>query len=113
MLATQLLPIAGMRMRIKPSAARRLFDIAAWKDPAYVAFALASFLGFLGLYIPFFYVQLYSIEKHIMKPDLAFYLVPVLNAGSFFGRLVSLSMNIQTKATVANKIHLSDTKLHC
>lgn len=51
-------------------------------------FACAMFFGFLGLYIPFFYVQLYSIEHAIVDTSLVFYLVPLLNAASLFGRIV-------------------------
>ena len=89
MLATLMAPILSMRMRVKPSAARRLFDSTAWKEIPYLLFAFSSFFGFLGLYIPFFYVQIYSIEHGIVNTDLVFYLLPLLNAGSFFGRLVS------------------------
>ena len=42
----------------------------------------------MGMYIPFFYVQLYAIEKKIMSEDLAFYLLAILNAASTFGRVV-------------------------
>lgn len=89
MLATLMAPILSMRMRVKPSAARRLFDATAWRETSYLLLAFSSFFGFLGLYIPFFYVQLYSIEHDIVDADLVFYLLPLLNAGSFFGRLVS------------------------
>lgn len=40
------------------------------------------------MYIPLFYVQVYAIEKNIVGGDenLAFYLLAIANAGSFFGR---------------------------
>ena len=88
MLATLVVPISYMRMRVKPAAARRLFDLVAWTEWPYVLYTTACFFGFLGLYIPFFYIQLYSTELGNMDPTLVFYLVPLLNAGSMFGRLV-------------------------
>lgn len=111
MLATLMFPIVCMRMRVKPSAARRLFDVTAWAEPAYVVYAFAMFFGFLGLYIPFFYVQLYSIEERIVGTSLAFYLLPILNAASFFGRLVSPSSSILEEASAAARLTSLDTKL--
>ena len=64
-------------------------DLSAWRDASYVLFALAIFLGFFGFYVPYYYVQLYSIEKVTMSRALAFYLLPILSAGAFFGRIVS------------------------
>src|SRR4051812_37245056 len=46
------------------------------------------FVGFIGLYGPIFYLPSYAIENKIMAEDLAFYLLPVLNAGSIFGRII-------------------------
>ena len=90
MLATLIVPMAGMRMRMKPPARRKLLDLSAWKEPTYYLFALAAFFGFLGLYIPVFYVQVFAIEQRIIsqRQDLAFYLIAILNTGSFFGRII-------------------------
>ena len=93
MMATLMVPILFVRAREKPSENRRLFDLAAWRETPYVLFAFASFFGFLALYIPFFYIQLYSIEHNIINPDLGFYLLPLVNVGTFLGRLVSLNPN--------------------
>ena len=91
MLATLMLPIACLRMRIKPSTARRFFDIQAWTELPFVTFAIACFVGFMGLYVPYFFIQSYASQKHIFSEDVAFYLVPILNAGAFIGRLVSIT----------------------
>lgn len=90
MLITLLVPVTVMRMRIKPSIARRLFDFNAWTEPAFVTFACAGFCGSIGLYIPYFYVQTYSLEHGIVaRGNLFVYLVSLINAGSVFGRIVS------------------------
>lgn len=88
MLATLSVPMIGMKMRIKPPARRRLVDLAAWKEVPYALFGVAEFLGYMGVYIPFFYVQLYGGEKSIVGESFAVYLLILLNVGSFFGRLV-------------------------
>ena len=88
MLATLGVPMVGMKMRIKPPARRRLVDLAAWKEVPYAVFGVAEFLGYMGVYIPFFYVQLYGGEKSIVGDSSTVYLLILLNVGSFFGRLV-------------------------
>lgn len=90
MLITLFVPITLMRMRIKQSIARRLFDFNAWTEPAFITFACAGFCGSIGLYIPYFYVQTYSLEHGIVaRGSLFVYLVSLINAGSVFGRIVS------------------------
>ena len=88
MLATLMLPLTCMKLPHKSPKTKRAFDTAAWKEGPFTLFAISTLFGFLGLYIPFFYVQIYSIEKTIVDENFAFYLLPFLNAGSFFGRIV-------------------------
>ncbi len=88
MLTTLSIPMLGMKMRIKPPVRRRLVDLVAWKEVPYAIFGVAEFLGYMGVYIPFFYVQLYAVEKNISNDSFSVYLLILLNAGSFFGRLV-------------------------
>lgn len=46
-------------------------------------------LGFIGLYIPVFYIQVYALTKGVTaNEEFAFYLLAILNAGSFFGRVI-------------------------
>ncbi|KAK8046375.1 MFS general substrate transporter [Apiospora saccharicola] len=88
MLATLILPLVVMNPRIKPSAVRKLFDASAWTEPPFYLFAIAGFFGFIGMYMPLFYVSVYAIDEKIMSPDMAFYLFPILNAGSTLGRII-------------------------
>ena len=88
MLATLIFPLVVMRVRLQPSAVRKLIDLAAWKEPPFSLFALGGFFGFIGMYMPLFYVSSFAIEEKIMSPSAAFYLLPILNAGSIFGRIV-------------------------
>ena len=44
--------------------------------------------GFAGLYVVFFYISYYGLAQGITDPDLSFYLLPILNAGSVFGRII-------------------------
>jgi len=57
-------------------------------------FSSSALFGFIGLYIPFFYVQLYSIQRKAAQGSLITYLLPLLNAGSFLGRIVSAILSV-------------------
>ena len=61
------------------------FLLAAWKHPEYYLQILGLFLMFWGLFDLSFYVPGYA--KSIgLSVDISFYLIAILNAGSFFGR---------------------------
>lgn len=87
-LATQMIPLAFMRMRFKPPKARQVIDLTAFRDSAYMFFVFGSILGFTGLYVGLFYISYFSQATGITDASLSFYLVPILNASSCFGRIV-------------------------
>jgi predicted MFS family arabinose efflux permease len=84
------LAIANMTLRVRtvPDSRRKFLDLPAFKEPPYALFVLGNFLGFMGLYVVFFYVQTYAIQTNITNDNMAFYLLSVLNAGSVFGRII-------------------------
>ncbi|KAL8711111.1 MAG: hypothetical protein Q9220_004492 [cf. Caloplaca sp. 1 TL-2023] len=54
---------------------------------SYFLVVFASFLFFFGMFLPFTFVIL-SAQHDGMSTDLAFYLIPILNAVSIFGRTI-------------------------
>jgi len=88
-LAMMLLPIMVMRMRYKPSSVRKMFDTGTWKELSWCLFTLMVFAAFTGLLIPFFYIQVFALQNGLVDANLGSYLVPIVNAGSFFGRIMS------------------------
>lgn len=58
-----------------------------FKELPFVLLSLGSFLMFLGIFEPFTFIVL-TAQGRGVPSDLAVYLVPVLNAGSMFGRIV-------------------------
>ena len=84
------LGIANLTLRVRtiPDSRRKFLDLPAFKEPPYALFVLGNFLGFMGLYVVFFYVQTYAIQTKITNDNMAFYLLSVLNAGSVFGRII-------------------------
>ncbi|KAK1757951.1 monocarboxylate transporter [Echria macrotheca] len=85
-LATQLVPVLFMRMRVKPPKPRDILDWSAFTDVPISLFTIACLIGFVGLYVMLFYVSFFALASGIVTPEMAFYLVPILNAGSMFGR---------------------------
>lgn len=85
-LATLLVPIFVMKMRVKPGKVRAVIDTTAFTDWPFVTFVLGCMIGFIGLYTGFFYTSFYGQATGITDATMSFYLVPILNAGSVFGR---------------------------
>ena len=91
LLGLAIVPIACMRPRVAPTgkARRALFDKTAFKELPYVGMLVGSLFSFMCVFIPFFFVQLFGERRGIDKPDFSpFYLVTMMNLGSFFGRLL-------------------------
>ncbi|KAH9992527.1 MFS general substrate transporter [Russula compacta] len=76
------------RQRVLPTSRRKLFDVSALREAPFMLCTAGFFFGFLGLYIPFFYITPYALIKARTGATLAFYFVPILNAGSIVGRLI-------------------------
>jgi MFS family permease len=87
-LITLLIPNLVMKPRVLPAAKRALIDWTAFKSAPFMVFTLGSFIGFMGLFMFFFYIQLYAITKQVTDENLAFYLLSMLNAASIFGRII-------------------------
>ncbi|KAK7693169.1 hypothetical protein QCA50_002735 [Cerrena zonata] len=57
------------------------------RDPAYIPTIIGSFCLVLGAFFPIFFLQLNAITRGL-SPDFAFDTLPILYAGSFFGRII-------------------------
>ncbi|KAL4925291.1 major facilitator superfamily domain-containing protein [Aspergillus undulatus] len=91
-LGTLLLPIAIMKQRVKPPKARALIDWTAFTDIQYMTLVIAGLIAFMGLFTLFFYISYVASARHLTSNDMAFYLVPILNAASCFGRTIPNAM---------------------
>lgn len=87
-LGTLLVPIAVMKMRFKPAKARAFIDQTAFTDTAYLLFILATLIGFIGLGVILFYLSYFTQSQHLGGSKIAFYIVPIFNAASCFGRTI-------------------------
>lgn len=59
-------------------------------------FCIGTFIGFIGLYVMLFYLSYFANASHIADDKMSFYLVPILNAASVFGRTVPNAISDKT-----------------
>ncbi|PMD31678.1 putative MFS monocarboxylate transporter [Hyaloscypha variabilis F] len=88
MLATLMVPIAVMKAKVFPAQRRPLFDFKVLHKVQFDLFCVGTFFGFMGMYIPFYYVSSFGISHHVVDANLGFYLLTILNAASIFGRII-------------------------
>ena len=88
-LATCLISISIMRVREIPKQRRSVVEVAAFREAPYSVFCLAMFFGYAGAFGPIYYISSYAIDTHVMTARLAFYLLPILNAASVPGRIIT------------------------
>ncbi|KAI0473501.1 MFS general substrate transporter [Xylariaceae sp. FL0804] len=98
-------PLTLMRTRLPPpssssssssSAGKKsrrrapLVDATALRDLPFMAFLAGCVCAFVALYVPFFYVELFTIDHVAAAPAgfAASYTVTLMNAGSVVGRIV-------------------------
>ncbi|KAJ7781866.1 major facilitator superfamily domain-containing protein [Mycena maculata] len=63
-----------------------LFNLQAFKAPAYTIYCLSGFVAFLGLYTVLTYIDVAAVSFGI-SPEFSFYLISIANGCSLFGRL--------------------------
>lgn len=87
-LATLIVPLATLKMRVKPDQVRSIIDWSAFTDWQYLTFVAGMFVGFTSLYVAAFYTSFFGQATEITDESLSFYLIPIFNAGSVLGRIV-------------------------
>ena len=97
LLGLSVIPVVFMRTRVPlqrdpGKSGKEMIDRTAFKDWPFVFFVVGNVFAFLGLYVPFFYTQIFAVAHHAADPGWAPYLVTLLNAGSVFGRIVPNAM---------------------
>ncbi|MCJ1378975.1 hypothetical protein MMC17_002074 [Xylographa soralifera] len=95
-LGTLLIPIVVMRMRVKPPKARALIDWSAFTDWEWGVFTVASVIGFIGIPVILFYISYYAEDQRITDTKIAFYVIPIFNAASCFGRVLPNALSDKT-----------------
>ncbi|KAF2863018.1 MFS general substrate transporter [Piedraia hortae CBS 480.64] len=84
-MVTLSIPCLVIRPRARPPGRRRIFDTTILKEVPFEVLNVATFFGFVGQYIPFFFMEPYAATHGMSNP---FYMLIFLNAGSLPGRIV-------------------------
>jgi MFS family permease len=95
-LGTLIIPICVMKMRFKAPKARALIDWSAFTDVPYMLFVVTTLIGFMGLYTILFYLSYFAEDQNITDTSMTFYLVPIFNAASCFGRTIPNAISDKT-----------------
>ncbi|KAJ7639243.1 MFS general substrate transporter [Roridomyces roridus] len=84
-----LLAVANLIMKPRPLArGSEPVDMGQiFRDGPYWITVFGLFLGFLGVFIPYFYLQLFSFTQGVDSKFLT-WVIPILNAGAMAGRLM-------------------------
>ena len=84
------LPIFALRSIVQPRVVRRFFDFKPFREAGFSLFTVGVAIAYLGLYVPYYWIQLYALDDILITEDFSFYLLALVNAASLIGRIVSL-----------------------
>lgn len=85
-LGTLLVSLSVVKMRTRPPPRPRIVDFTGFRELLFNLFCLLSFTGAMGLYIPYFFIISYTSEREGLGQEIAFYMLPIVAAGSVLGR---------------------------
>ncbi|KAK4047604.1 hypothetical protein OIV83_005262 [Microbotryomycetes sp. JL201] len=88
-LTTALLVFAALAVnsRLPPRTKGAMVDFRHFKDIEFILFVIGESLIMLGLYLPYYFIQAYSLSNGVDE-NVAFYSLSILNAASLFGRII-------------------------
>ncbi|KAJ5587825.1 uncharacterized protein N7459_003590 [Penicillium hispanicum] len=86
-LATFILPLAVMRVRVRAPKPRAIIDWTAFTDAPFMVFTLSVVILFIGNAILIFYISFYPENRGFTDSSMAFYMAAIFNAGSVLGRI--------------------------
>lgn len=88
---TLVIPTVSLQKRTPTSSRRRFLDPVALREPSFVLCMSSMLIAFIGLYIPYFYIEVFALRRNVLNSDqkyLTKYLIVIMNVGSLVGRLV-------------------------
>ncbi|KAM3074404.1 hypothetical protein ACMFMF_006417 [Clarireedia jacksonii] len=85
---TSIIPLLVMKSRSVASPWRTVLDATALRDIPYILLNTGLLFGFMGLWIIFYYIQLYALQRSSASSEVASYLLIIMNASSLPGRLL-------------------------
>lgn len=77
-----------MRVRVATAKAQKYFDPTIFSNRTFMLFSMSMFAGFIGIFIPFFYVSSMAKATAGASYIIALTLLLVMNGTSLFGRII-------------------------
>jgi MFS family permease len=88
LLGMSMIPILFFKTRLPPARqSRALIDMSALSDLPYMLFVAGGFFAFMGVYVAFFYIELFTVEHDLASATFAPYMLTFMNAASIIGRV--------------------------
>lgn len=114
-LATFILPLTVIRMRVRVPKPRAVVDWSAFSDTKFMVFTFGVLICFIGQTALLFYISFYPANRGITGTSMAFYIAAILNAGSILGRILpnALSDRIGVFNTIAPFMVLLGVTIFC
>ncbi|GBE79003.1 Aspyridones efflux protein [Sparassis crispa] len=84
----QILAIPLVKERLPPRLGVPLIDWLAFRETTFLLHALGGFLVAFALYTPYWYIELFSLQKGV-GANLSFYMIAIMNATGLVGRVVT------------------------
>ncbi|KIW08583.1 hypothetical protein, variant [Verruconis gallopava] len=81
--------LKGTSALAKARAARKLWELSAFKDRNFLIFTACSCSTFLGYIVPYFYISVFASDALGIDQNMSLNILIIAIAASFFGRLVS------------------------
>jgi MFS family permease len=88
MLATCAVILSVMRVRTLTSKGKKYIDTSIFVDRTFMLYAISMFIGFVGVFIPFFYISNMAGAIATRSSSVALSFLLVMNGVSTFGRLI-------------------------
>jgi MFS family permease len=102
-----------LRTRLPPRKSGPFFDLESFKDPAYTLFVLGLSLAFMAYFIPFFYIEPFSLRVGTSE-NLSFYMLVIMNAAGTLGRMFPnfladrYELNLFKQCSVTNRFRIGN-----
>jgi predicted MFS family arabinose efflux permease len=84
-LVTLAIPCIVIQPRVRPPGRRKIFDTTIFREIPFAWMNLATFFGFVGQYIPYFFIEQFTTQHDM---TLEFWMLVFLNIGSIPGRIL-------------------------
>ncbi|KAH8664412.1 major facilitator superfamily domain-containing protein [Xylariales sp. PMI_506] len=89
LLGLAVIPLLFFKTRLPHAKhSRALIDTSALTDPTFLCYVFGGFFAFMGLYIAFFYIELFTEDFGLASDDFAPYMLTFMNAASILGRVI-------------------------